>query len=80
MVLEKKKPGIIDYSDFSQRFLASISSLLCSPNLFVVNINRTVISVEKVCPNKLPLVLDRSQRISNKMKLFLNLYSFVFPW
>ena len=71
MVLEKKKPGIIDYSDFfTQRFLASVSCLLCSPNLLDVNINWTVISGEKGCPDRLSSVLNISRRISNKMKLF----------
>ena len=79
MVLEKKKPGIIDYSDFSpKRFLASVSSLLCSPNLLDVNINLTVISVKKGSPNRFSSVLNTSQRICNKMKLFLNFILFCF--
>ena len=55
MVLEKKKPGIIDNNDVSlkQRFLASVSSLLCSSNLPDVNNNWAVISVEKGSPDRL---------------------------
>ena len=52
MVLEKKKPGIIDYNDVSSEDFIFIS------NLLNVKINWTDISVEKGSPDRLASVLN----------------------
>ena len=52
---------------FKQRFLDSVSSLLCSSGLLGVNINWAVISVEKGNLDRLSSVSSISQRISSKM-------------
>ena len=52
--------------------------MLCSSNLLDVNINWAVISVEKGSPDRLSSVLNISQRICNKMKLFFNSILFRF--
>ena len=65
---------------FKQRFLDSVSSLLCSSGLLNVNINWAVISVEKGNLDRLSSVSSISQSISSKMKSFLNFVLFCFPW
>ena len=65
---------------FKQRFLDSVSFLLCSSGLLNVNINWAVISVEKGNLDRLSSVSSISQRISSKMKSFLNFVLFCFPW
>ena len=52
---------------FKQRFLDSVSSLLCSSGLLDVNINWAVISVEKGNLDRLSSVSSISQIISSKM-------------